>query len=91
MTRESEWNDEERAWMLGLALREAAECRRCGGDLAETLDYAWTWRPQPPLVCLRCVALQAAEQSSGKHPHAAAMIHRVEKAPRPQRKRKRRR
>lgn len=89
--RESEWDDEQRAWMLGLAEREAAECRRCGGNLHETLDYQWTWRPRPPSVCLRCVALKAAERAHEMNPFHEAMIHTVEKAPRPQRKKRRRR
>lgn len=73
--------------MLGLALREASECGRCGGNLVETLDYDYRWVPQPPAVCLRCVSLQNAEKAHAKHPQHAAMIHRVVKAPRPQPKR----
>lgn len=91
VTRESEWDDEQRAWILGLAEREAAECRRCGGDLHETLDYQWSWKPRPPSVCLRCVALQAAEKAYATHPQHEAMIHTVVKTPRPQRKKRRRR
>lgn len=74
---------------MGLAAREAAECGRCGGDLHETLDEAWKWDPQPPSVCLRCVALQMAEKSTEKDPYHRAMIHRVAKKPRPQPKKRR--
>jgi hypothetical protein len=63
VTRESEWDEDERAWMLGLALREAAECHRCGGVLAETTDYDFRWIPTPPTVCLKCVALRADEEA----------------------------
>lgn len=90
VVREPEWDADERAWMLGLAAREAAECQRCGGDLVETLDWNYRWEPQPPSVCLRCVALQASEQEHEKHPHHRAMIHRVAKRARPQPKKRRR-
>jgi len=74
--------------MLGLAMREAGECQRCHGDLGETTDYNWRWLPQPPIVCLRCAALQASEHNAAKHPQRGAMIHHVTKRPRPQRKKR---
>lgn len=64
-------------------MREAAECNRCGGDLAETLDYDFKWTPQPPLVCLRCVALDEDAKKHAKHPMQAGMIHQVAKTLRP--------
>jgi hypothetical protein len=75
--------------MLGLAEREAAECRRCGGDLVETTDYdSNKYVPLPPMVCLRCVALSAAEAKTrkAKSPEAAGMIHRVKRVDRPKRR-----
>lgn len=86
VTREPLWDDDSRAWALALQMREDAECRRCGGDLAETLDYEWKWEPQPPVVCLRCVALAADRVAHEKHPERAGMIHMVAKKPRPKRK-----
>lgn len=78
--------------MLGLKLREDAECRRCGGDLAETTDWEWSWKPAPPIVCLRCVALAADEQTHAKSPYRAGLIHQVNKQQRPKiRKRTRKR
>jgi hypothetical protein len=74
---------------LGLALREAGECRRCGGDLAETTDYDYSWKPAPPVVCLRCVALSASEKSHAEHTARAGMIHQVTKSVRPKPKPKR--
>lgn len=70
-------------WMLGLSLREHMECRRCGGSLAETTDYAWTWKAAPPTVCFRCVALAASEKQYRDHPQHAGLIHHVAKRPRP--------
>lgn len=89
VTREPEWDGDERAWMLGLALREHAECHRCGGDLHETLDHeAWKWQPEAPLVCSRCVALDAVARKFEKHPERAGLIHRVAKRPRPKRQKR---
>ena len=90
VTREPEWDADERAWMLGLAMREASECRRCGGDLAVTTDWAWRWQPQPPIVCLRCLALHHDERAHKDHPQRPGMIHRVTKTPRPQPKKRNR-
>lgn len=83
VTRESEWDDDQRAWMLGLAERESAECKRCGGDLTETLDYGWKWEPQPPLVCMRCVGLHHSEEAHKDSPDRAGLIHLVAKKARP--------
>lgn len=91
VTREPDWDEESRMWALALTEREAGECKRCGGDLNETLDYAFKWNPLPPSVCLRCVALHEDEQRHRKSPYAAGMIHTVRKAPRPQPKRRKRR
>ena len=87
VAREVEWDDDERAWMLGLAAREAAECRRCGGDLAETTDHERNrYVPDKPVVCLRCVALHQAEKAHEKSPERVGMIHRTQRQDRPQRK-----
>lgn len=90
MAREPEWDDTQRAWMVALAVLEAAACRRCGGDLAETTDYdAFVWEEQPPTVCLRCVALHASVDKHAKHPMAAGMIHQVKARRRPPRRKRR--
>jgi len=89
VTREPEWDDESRAWALALALREDNECRRCGGDMVETLDYdRWKFEPLPPAVCYRCLALAQSRDANQKHPMSAGMIHLAVKKPRPPRKRR---
>lgn len=89
--REAEWDEHERTLMEALAAREAAACRRCGGDLHETTDpdndgnnprAARRYKPLPPVVCHRCVALHEAEQPYGEHPQRHAMIHQTELVPR---------
>lgn len=84
VTREPEWDEDQRLWMLGLTLREASECHRCGGSLHETTDYQWKWQPSPPTVCFRCVALAASAHEYDKHPQRAGLIHHVTKTQRPQ-------
>lgn len=39
--------------------------------------------PQPPQVCLRCVALSEDAKKHAKHPEHAGMIHQVAKVARP--------
>lgn len=77
------WSDEDRAWALGLALRDANRCPGCGGDLHETLDYDYRWVPEPPVKCLRCVGLHAASKGFEKDPDRRAILHTVKKVPRP--------
>lgn len=91
ITRESEWDDHERALMLALTAREAAECQRCGGDLTDTADpdndaynpfAAKRYKALPPVVCHRCVVLHDAEKPFAEHPQRHGMIHRTELVPR---------
>lgn len=65
--------------MLALAMREAAECRRCGGDLTETTNYDYRWDPEPPIVCLRCVALHTQEHDYRDHADKAGLIYQVKR------------
>lgn len=75
--------------MLGLAMREAAECRRCGGPLHETTDSEAAYVPQPPVVCFQCVALAKSEKDFHDHPMRAGLIHRAAKKPKLKPKRRR--
>lgn len=76
-------------WALGLAKREAHRCPR-GHDLAESLDPEWKWVPLPPLVCNACVAEQASAEKHQNDVRARAMLHRVQKVPRPPKPKKKR-
>jgi hypothetical protein len=83
------WTADDRAWALGLALRESAECPR-GHDLTESLDYdSWKWVPQPPAICFACAALEATVDKHKKDPHARSMLHSLHKVPRPKPKKRR--
>lgn len=76
------WSEVARAWALGLALREDAQCPR-GHDLTESLDEQWKWEPQLPYVCFACVAHEAAVKRHEKDPYHRAMLHTLKKVPRP--------
>lgn len=84
------WSDENRAWALGLTLREANRCPGCGGDLHETTDPDYRWVPDTPITCLRCVGLSAASKATEKtDPHHRQILHTVRKVPRPKPKKRR--
>lgn len=85
------WSPEDRAWALGLALREATQCPH-GHDLAEQLaDDAdqWIYVPTKPITCHACVASAAGVKKFEKHPDRHALLFGVERRPKPTRKRKR--
>ena len=85
------WTDEDRAWALGLSLRESMLCPH-GHDLAESADYeAWRWDAADPLICWACVAQNSAIERSAKHPYHRSMLHAVHKRPRPKRPKPKRR
>jgi hypothetical protein len=78
------WSADDQAWALSLLAYEANRCPGCGGDLHETTDPEYLWRPEPPVVCLRCVGLEAAVKQHEKDPRHRAMLHHVAKVKKPQ-------
>jgi len=72
VTRETEWDDQQQAWMLALAVYRAGLCHRCGGELDETAsplldpnnrDGTHRYEPRPPKRCHRCTALMGSEKT----------------------------
>lgn len=57
---ESEWDAEQRGWMLALADYEATRCQGCGGDVHETFDVTnqFAWHVDAPWQCHRCAAIE---------------------------------
>lgn len=88
-TAEVEWDDQQRGWMLALALWEERRCQGCGGDLTETTrpehdglgPDRWRYAALLPVRCHRCTALSASEERHKDAPHRHALIHRVELQP----------
>lgn len=82
------WTDEDRAWALGLALRDGDRCPR-GHDLSESLDTEnWRYEVGPPAVCNACEALSAAEKAHEKDPRHSSMLYSLTKRPRPKKRSK---
>lgn len=88
---EPEWDDGQRLWMLALNQFEAGLCRKCGNDLHESTDVAFTWVADAPTECMACTSLAKAErrysEAYQKDPNAntppEAWIYTVRKVPRP--------
>jgi hypothetical protein len=87
-SRESEWDDEQRAWMRALAQYEAGLCHRCGTELAESTDPlhdpdnphgTHVYRPSKAMRCHACTALMQAAEAF-ENPAGPSMA----KAPHPQ-------
>lgn len=59
-TREPEWTDDDRAWLLALIEEEHQECPGCGHPYAETTDQKnrYGWRVQKA-TCQACEVLEA--------------------------------
>lgn len=69
-TPEAEWDEEQQALMLALAVYRASRCEGCGGDLAETTSHE-QWNVPPPMRCHRCTAIAIAQDAHDhKHLHA---------------------
>lgn len=77
------WSADDQAWALSLLAWEAAKCSGCGGDLRETTDPDYLWRPEPPIVCFRCIGFENAAKRWEKDPQRRAMLFRLEKVKKP--------
>lgn len=76
---ETEWDAEQRAWLLALAIYRASRCPHCGGDITECgPESASKWKVPPPRRCYRTDALAIAQESSNR-PRPHALLWRVEK------------
>lgn len=76
VTREPEWDDESRDWVLALAQWEDLHCPQCNGWLPETTDPANedAYRAEPPGRCHRCTALVAKQESYAEHPYHRSQV-----------------
>ena len=73
-TQESEWDDEQRGWMLALAEFEKQQCGGCGGWLPDTTDVLRSdgYVADHPLRCHRCEALTIMRKKVQGNPNAEA-------------------
>lgn len=72
---EQEWDEEQQAYMLALAEREALSCGGCGGWLPETtaIENDGRYAPPEPVRCHSCTTQAIAQEyhaKDAKHVHA---------------------
>lgn len=81
-TRESEWSEQDVAWMLALAEWRASRCPHCGGDISECTDpdLEGRWEVPPPHRCHATTALAAAQERYRDSPHPHALLWQVRRA-----------
>lgn len=98
-TPDVEWDEQQRGWILGLAVWDATRCRRCGANLIEStnplndpdnrMGGTGHYVPVPPTCCFSCMAVAESEASMrgtpdrAGHKHPEALMHRAELVPRP--------
>ena len=77
---ESEWDADERAWMLALGEYRDGLCRTCGGTLDETTDALNEDRYHrlDPVRCYRCLEYARADAAYKEDQYPLTLIHRVE-------------
>jgi hypothetical protein len=75
-TREAEWDDDDRAWVLALLDVESQRCPGCGGHLPDTTrpEHDGAYDAGPPVRCFRCTALHARQEQYRDDPHHAAQV-----------------
>lgn len=78
-TPETEWDAEQRGWMLALAVYRAGLCPLCGGPLDECGPKSkGMWTAPPPRRCYRVDAVALAQEGR-KDARAHALLWRTEK------------
>lgn len=75
-TRESEWDDESRAWVFALISDEEERCRGCGHPRSESMDPTSEGRwSVEPVRCHACTAqLRKARATEYEYPEALSWI-----------------
>lgn len=70
VTREVEWDDEQRAWMTALADYEAGLCPLCGRHTSECTDPATEnlWKVPLPTRCFPTTAVLRARKTYDENP-----------------------
>lgn len=63
-TREAEWDEQERAWMLSLAEHESGLCPLCGRPMSVCTDPAseGRWSSAPPTRCYATTTVMKARK-----------------------------
>lgn len=78
-TPESEWDDEQRAWVLAMETWRSNRCPNCGRDIAECTGTE-DWTVPPPRRCHVTTALAIARKPYEKNPQPESLLWRVQRA-----------
>lgn len=80
-TPESEWSEQDVAWLLALAEWRAGRCPACGGDLAEctAADADGQFEVAPPTRCHAATATSIAQRGYRDSPQPEALLWRVKR------------
>lgn len=82
-TREVEWDEQQQAWMLALALYRNRLCARGhylpNTGAAEAEDRYWVEHPDRCHACTALLAAQAAYLDGSHAPHPGALIWHAER------------
>lgn len=81
VTRETEWDDREQAWMLALADYRATRCPSCGQDIRECTapDADGRYHVGLPVRCHATTALSIARKAYVDTPQSEALLWRTER------------
>lgn len=76
---EPEWDEQERGWMLALAIYRDSHCPGCGGLLAETTDPANESRYAADMArCHKCTAIAQSAATVAKAAYPHTILHRAD-------------
>lgn len=80
-TREVEWDDEQRDWMVALAAWEDALCPVCGGpiDECQSPEAEFAWKGAPPVRCHRTDAMLMWQEKAADYKRPKALLWRAVK------------
>ena len=62
VSREAEWDDENRELALALTFLEDVSCNRCGNDLRVSLEKGHSWDVDNTAKCYACAAKELVER-----------------------------
>ena len=76
VTREPEWDQDSRDWVLALRQWEDSHCPQCNGWLPETTNPANedAYEATDPGRCHRCTALVAKQHAYAEHPYRQSQV-----------------
>lgn len=80
MVAEPEWDEDERAHMIALAMWEDSRCPLCGGPVedCQSPEAERRFAGTPPVRCHRTDAIIRYQDKAGEYPRPRALLWRAE-------------